>query len=110
MEFPSSESAVRVRMIDTTCRLTIHTESFIEPAPAGLEVYEVPNAAFLVEHEASGQKLVFDLGIRKDYWNLPAVILRRLGSGVAIPNLSIEKGTHEILEEHGVPLHTIGAS
>lgn len=62
-------------------------------------------AAFLIEHEPSGKKVMFDLGIRKDYWNLPVVLQKRLGQ--MIPGLRVERDVTEILEEKGIGLRDI---
>jgi len=106
MDFPKSDNTVRVRMIDTTSVMTISSESFVEPVQPGHEVLNVTDVAFLVEHEPSGKKVMFDLGVRKDYWNLPAVIQKRLGA--VIPSLKVDKDTSEILQENGIDLKLIG--
>lgn len=104
---PKSDTVVRVRIVDTKCLLTIKADSFVEPTRPLQDYFEVPDLAFLIEHEASGQKLMFDLGVRKDYWNLPAVVLGRLGGGVSIPSLKADKDATEILEESGIGLADI---
>ncbi len=48
---------------------------------------------------------MFDLGVRKDYWNYAAILQKRIGS--VIPSLRVEKGVSEILEEGGVGLDQI---
>ncbi|RFU25954.1 hypothetical protein B7463_g10384, partial [Scytalidium lignicola] len=108
LHIPNSENIVRVRIVDTRCWFTIKAESFIEPAALGQEFFEVPDLAFLIEHEVSGKKLMFDLGVRKDYWNLPAVVLSRLGGGVSIPSLRVAQDATEVLEENGIGLAQIG--
>jgi hypothetical protein len=39
---------------------------FMLPVPAGHEVLHCPAFAFLVEHAATGRRVMFDLGLRKD--------------------------------------------
>lgn len=107
LNLPKSENVVRVRIVDTKCHLTIRAESFIEPTQQGQDYLEVPDLAFLIEHETSGQKLMFDLGVRKDYWNLPPVVLGRMGGGVNIPSLRVDKDATEVLEENGIGLADI---
>ena len=105
MDFPKSENVVRVRMVDTTTLMTGRAENFVKPVQPGHEIINITDVAFLVEHEASGKKMMFDLGVRKDYWNLPPVLQKRLG--VVIPGLRVDKDVSEILEENGVGLGTI---
>jgi len=47
----------------------------------------------------------FDLGCRKDYWNHPPVVGKRLGD--VIPGLRVRVNTSKILEMQGIPLKTI---
>jgi len=108
VDFPTSHRTVRVRMVDTTTVMTIQAESFVEPVQRGHEVINITDVAFLIEHEPSGKKVMFDLGCRKDYWNLPAVIQKWLGR--IIPALQVEKDTSEILEERGIDLKSISQS
>lgn len=96
---------MRVRLIDTTTLMTIRSESFVKPVQKGHELINVTDVAFLIEHEPSGKKILFDLGCRKDYWNLPAVIQKRLGD--VIPSLRVDKDVSEILQEKGVPPDSI---
>ena len=105
LNIPDSASTVRVRMLDTTAVMTIKSESFITPVQPGHELINVTDVAFLIEHQSSGKKLMFDLGTRKDYWNLPPVIQKRLGD--VIPSLAVERDASEILQQHGVPLNEI---
>lgn len=105
INFPFSNSTVRVRLVDTTALLTVRAESFIEPVPEGLDLLNMTCAAFLIEHQPSGKRIMFDLGVRKDYWNLSAVIQKRLGT--VIPSLKVEKDATEILAEKGISLESI---
>lgn len=92
-------------MFDTTALMTIRSQSFIQPLQPGHELINVTDVGFLIEHQASGKKVLFDLGVRKDYWNLPVTIQKRLGD--VIPSLSVDKDATEILEEKGIPLKSI---
>ncbi len=107
LEIPDSQNVVRVRLIDTTAKMTIQAKAFIEPLVAGHEWIEVPDTAFLIEHEPTGQKVLFDLGARKDYWNLPPVIQSRLGRGTAVASLQIDKDVTEILQDNDIALADI---
>ncbi|KEF52376.1 uncharacterized protein A1O9_11617 [Exophiala aquamarina CBS 119918] len=105
---PPSENTVRVRMIDSTARFTLQAESFFEPSQRGLQCYEVPDVAFLIDHEPSGRAVMFDLGVRKDYWNLPKVMLHRLSTDI-ISNVKIDSDVPDILLENGIMLEKISA-
>ncbi|KAL2414148.1 hypothetical protein ABEF95_004871 [Exophiala dermatitidis] len=105
IDFPLSNNTVDVRLVDTTALLTARAESFIEPVQEGHEVLNITCAAFLIHHEPSGKRIMFDLGVRKDYWNLSATIQKRLGD--VIPSLKVDKDTTEVLTEKGVPLDSI---
>ncbi|PWY75018.1 metallo-beta-lactamase superfamily protein [Aspergillus heteromorphus CBS 117.55] len=107
LEFPKSDRTVRVRMVDTTTLMTIKSQVLIQPVQPGHEILNLTDVAFLVEDEVSGEKVMFDLGTRKDYWNLPAVIRQHLDE--LIPSLRIDKDVTEILSESGVPLSDIGS-
>lgn len=103
---PPSENTVRVRMIDSTARFTLRAESFFQPSQPGLQYYEVPDVAFMIEHEPSGRAVMFDLGVRKDYWNLPKVMLHRLSTEV-ISNVKVDRDVPDILRDNGIALEKI---
>ena len=107
LELPKSSHTVRVRAVDTTALMTIKSESFIDPVQPGHEYINITDLAFLVEHEPLGQKVMFDLGCRKDYWNLPPVIQKRLGD--VIPGLKVKQDISEILEDKGITLDSISS-
>ncbi|OAP57923.1 hypothetical protein AYL99_08661 [Fonsecaea erecta] len=107
LHIPASDATVRVCMVDTTAIMRVNAKSFIEPVQPGHEFINIYVAAFLVEHGASGKKVMFDLGVRKDYWNLPAVLQKRLG--FVIPDLRVDKDATEVLEESGVTLDEISS-
>jgi hypothetical protein len=85
--------------------MTVKAQSFVEPAQKGHEVLNLTAVAFLIEHEPSSRKILFDLGVRKDYWNLAPVIQKRLGN--IIPGLKVDRGVPEILEGNGTSLDSI---
>lgn len=62
---------------------------------------------FLIEHP-SGRKLLYDLGCRKDWENLPPVLgLKALVEGGVVNKLEVGKNVAEILVEGGVDLRGI---
>ena len=91
-------------MLDTTDVLTVKAKELLEPVQKGHEVLNLTCVAFLLEHEPSSRKVMFDLGIRKDYWNLPSVVQKRL---CTLPGLKVDKDTTEILMDNQISLNSI---
>lgn len=58
-----------------------------------------PSLSFLLEHP-SGQKLLFDLGIRKDHENYAPVVEKR--NTRRSLTIDVEKNVIELLQEHGL--------
>lgn len=77
---------------------------FISPT-YGKELMSLPSLSFLISH-SSGQKLLFDLGVRKDYKDAFPVALT---SQLEPLKITIEKDIPEILEDHGIPRKEINA-
>jgi glyoxylase-like metal-dependent hydrolase (beta-lactamase superfamily II) len=94
-------------MVDTTALMTINSQSFIEPVPQGHEFINVTDVCFLIEHEPSDQKVMFDLGVRTDYWNFPPTIQKRLGD--VIPSLKVDQDVSDVLIANSVPLSSINS-
>ncbi len=108
---PSSTKTVDVSVMDTTSWIrNIKPSAFMEPSYPGHDKLDVPAYSFLIEHEeidGKRTKLLFDLGIKRDWENLPGPMVKRLkGLGWEI---TIEKNVSEILEEHGQALEDIEA-
>ncbi|OJJ95142.1 hypothetical protein ASPACDRAFT_127631 [Aspergillus aculeatus ATCC 16872] len=105
LDIPQSNHTVRVKMVDTTTMMSIRTETLIQPVQSGHEFLNMTDVAFLIESEALNKKVMFDLGTRKDYWNLPTVA--KSGITRIIPALKVEKDVGEILTESGITLEGI---
>lgn len=103
---PQSINTVRVRMVDTTCVMKLHAEAFLKPVMPGHEIMTVIDLAFLIENPRLGKKAMFDLGVRKDYWNSPPWTIARIEA--AIPGVKIDKDVTEILQEKGMKLADVG--
>ncbi|KAF7551084.1 hypothetical protein G7046_g7816 [Stylonectria norvegica] len=68
IQIPAGEE-IEVKLINTVNFGPAILSRFMAPAVPGLEQFKTsPSLSFLLEHP-SGRKLVFDLGIRKDYNN-----------------------------------------
>lgn len=74
---------------------------FMEPPVPGVEKKKPsPVLTFLLEH-SSGKKIVFDLGIRKDYQNYAPVVADYIPT--TNYDIQVTKNVVDILEESGIP-------
>lgn len=92
-------------VINTTSWISLPTKLFFEPPIKGFDELSVPSYSFLVEHP-SGRKLLFDLGVRKDWGNLSPATLGMIGQ-IRPAEIDVKKGVREQLEEHGVSVSSI---
>ena len=101
LNIPDSESTVHVRVINSTSRFKgIPAKIFFEPEIKGFQVLDCPAYSFLIEHPPSGRKVLWDLGVRKDWENLAPGIGKSIRDGDW--QVTVEKGVAELLEEGGV--------
>lgn len=91
-----------VKIIDTTTRISnLQVSYLMGPAVDGFErLPEFPSWAFLVEHPTSGAKLLFDLGVPKDWENFAPVVSKRLNGLDWV--IKVEKNIVDVLEENHV--------
>jgi phage terminase large subunit GpA-like protein len=95
---PSGEK-IGIRIINTTSLIKIPIVPFMGPPMTGYTHLNAPAYSFLIEH-SSGRKLLFDLGVKKDWQNMagPAVEgIKHVGAEV-----TVEKNVVEILEDNGI--------
>ncbi|KAG9074303.1 hypothetical protein FRC06_010783, partial [Ceratobasidium sp. 370] len=106
LNIPPSDATVKVSVIDSTARFKgVPISLFFEPPIKGYDSLDCPSYCFLVEHGPSDTRLLFDLGVMKDWKNSSPVFVKSFeenGWG-----LEIAKNVSEILVEHGVPLESI---
>ncbi|GLI81959.1 hypothetical protein PoHVEF18_010356 [Penicillium ochrochloron] len=107
---PKSDHTVRVKLLDTTTYLTGVANVFVEPVMAGHETFSFYDFAFLIENVRLGQKVMFDLGTRKDYWNLAPAAQRAFGADSVMTGIKIDKNVADVLTDGGVQLNEIGRS
>ena len=63
------------------------------------ETFYVPDFVFLIEHTATGNKYIFDLGMRKDLENSPPAVVKN-----TLPNFRCDpESPVDILKEYGTP-------
>ena len=101
LNIPDSKSVVNVHIINSTSRMKcIPYSLFMTPSYKGLDTLDAPAFSFLIEHQSSGRKLLFDLGVRKDWQNMPSTIVKRIEDGGF--TVTVEKGIADILQAGGV--------
>ena len=102
LSLPVSTSFVTLEALDTTLQLYVRSENFLSPVIPGHEIYNCPAMAFLVTSQATGRRILFDAGARKDYWNYSPVVAGRFEKGINVKGLRIDKGVDEVLNDAGV--------
>lgn len=91
-----------ITVIDTTTWMSgLSIKGFVDTPIKGHEQFDAPSFAFLIEHP-TGRKLVFDLGVRKDYHNMAPIWGRMQASMGESAKVEVKQGVREILEAHGV--------
>lgn len=73
----------------------------LEPTIQGHDLLQCPAYSFLIEH-LSGRKILYDLGTRKDWENLPPLVRGLLKHHDL--TIKVQKNVPEILEESGIPV------
>lgn len=102
---PPSSSVVNVRVIDSTARIKV-AMNMVAPAIKGHDILDCPTFSFLVEHP-SGRKVLFDLGVRKDWENMAPLLVAH--AKAENWKISVEKSVAEQLEENGIDRKSIEA-
>lgn len=105
LEAPPSENVVRVRLIDNKGNLCIPSDRFFEPSGRGQELLNAAGTCYLVENKRLGKKAVFDLGLRKDWWNLAPVARNILA--VSAVGIKVDSDVPEVLQSKGITLSEI---
>jgi hypothetical protein len=109
IEIPSSPSTINVYIIDNGSFITnMQGSDYMSPVLLGHETLDGPSLAFMVHHESSGIRLLFDLGIRTDWRTAyPPEQLKSLeeeGMG-----LQVGRDITDMLLENGVATSDIDA-
>jgi len=103
---PHSNATVNIRVFNVANGTLVNdAHTFILPVVPGHENAIFPMFAFLVEHNTSGKRIMFDLGIRKDPLNLAPSLTPLFSSGGVI--LEQPKDITELLQDGGIPLSSI---
>lgn len=105
-QLPNSIDTVRVRMFDTTTRMSLKAEHFIHPVRVGHEILNLTDVGFLIEHERLNRRIVYDLGCKKEFWNSPPPLADRMQK--ILEGIEVEKDVYDVLSDAGVDPKTIG--
>jgi hypothetical protein len=107
LNIPVSSNIVSIKIIDVCTISNVPIDKLFTPIVPGIKpLTPAPAFMFLVEHP-SGQKVLFDLGIRKDWENLSPAIVQRLKTVGHTPH--VEKNASEFLDENGIGRECINA-
>lgn len=103
---PPGNVVATVKIIDTHARIRNSSVSYLMGPPLqGFDKMPVhPSLSFLIEHP-SGQRVLFDLSISKDWRNYSPVVQALIEHHKWV--LDVPSSVAEILEEHGVSLDSI---
>jgi len=101
---PSSSSTVDVRLIDTTSYGKGSAQIILDPHINGHDFMQFPCFSFLITN-SKGNKILFDLGIRKDFkTGLPPVVRDRISGDKPLFEVTVERNVYEILDEDNAKL------
>jgi hypothetical protein len=104
---PAGNNTVNVKLICSTNFGPAILERFMAPQVPGLNTFpSSPSLSFLIEH-SNGEKLVFDLGIRKDFENYSPFIANYLPTTKY--TIDVKKDVADILQDGGIALADIKA-
>ena len=99
---PPGDQSVQVRIIDSTTRIDNFQLGFLmEPPMDGMEYMSpLPSWSFLIEHP-SGQKILYDLGTRKDLNSFAPTVSEHLeAQGWKV---DVEEEVIDTLDKNGIP-------
>ncbi|KAL8724217.1 MAG: hypothetical protein Q9181_006922 [Wetmoreana brouardii] len=97
LNLPRSDSTVEVSIINTTTDIVVPAWTLVQPVLKGHETMNLPTFAFLIKNKRLGKNIMFDLGGRKDWWNLAPAAYKSILDG--IPGWNISKNVNQLLEE-----------
>ncbi|KAL2831014.1 beta-lactamase-like protein [Aspergillus pseudoustus] len=103
---PPGGDTVQVSIIDSTTRIgKLPLEFLMTPPMLGMEYMPVlPSWSFLIQH-ASGEKLLFDLGVPGDWRTFAPVVTEKLEARGW--DITVDKEVVDVLGDHGVAAHEI---
>ncbi|KAL3458374.1 beta-lactamase-like protein [Aspergillus heterothallicus] len=105
---PAGTDTVQVSIIDSTTRIgNLPLEFLMTPPMHGMQYMPVlPSWSFLIQH-ASGQKLLFDLGVPSDWHAFAPAVSEKLEARGW--DIKVEKEVIDVLKDHDVAAEEISA-
>ena len=102
VKIPESSSTVNISIIDNGSFITdMQGSDYMSPVLPGYETFDGPVYCFLIYHEPTNTRLLFDLGIRVDWQTAYSPgfleVLREEGIG-----LHVDQDMSELLAKHGI--------
>ena len=107
LKIPAGTATCDLRVLDTTCNIITPLNYLVEPDLPGYELLNLPTWSFHLKHAPSGRELLFDLGSRKDWQNLPPHVANLIAA--AVPGYKVDRDVIDILQEGGVDLKKVEA-
>ncbi|KAJ7675854.1 beta-lactamase-like protein [Mycena polygramma] len=107
---PTAEATVSLTAFDVVSSpraVNVPAAAFMQPVLEGHATFHSPVFAFLVVHAASGRRVLFDLGPRKDMENAAPGIAEAVKAGFIV--MPVERDIVEQLADNGVDLDSISA-
>jgi glyoxylase-like metal-dependent hydrolase (beta-lactamase superfamily II) len=104
---PPSLYTVTLSILNTTALTNLPTSQCMSPIYPGMKTYNAPSYSFLIEHEPTGFKMVFDLGVPKNWKTMmSADDVKELTETMGI-GIHVDKDVAEVLQENHCELNSI---
>lgn len=97
---------VDVRAINTTADLVCTTDTICRPRIAGHEQLNLPTTAWLIDHPPSNTAVLFDCGVRKDFYKFHLPAMEILQS--CVPHMHVPHDVGDILVRNGIGCENLG--
>ncbi|KAJ7717785.1 beta-lactamase-like protein [Mycena metata] len=107
---PPSTATVSVTAFNAVDPRTVSVlaNTLMKPVGAGHELFRFPIFTFLITHAASGRRVLFDLGVRKDLENTAPAVAADVRAGLIV--MPVERDFVEQLGDYGVEAGSISAA
>lgn len=96
---PESNNTCDLWAIDATCEIVLDTKYLLQPEIKGHEKLNLPTYAFYIYNPRLDKRVLFDAGLRKDWWNLPPKVVSAITSG-GVTGLLVKDEVYDTLAAH----------
>lgn len=104
---PESKDTCILYMINTGTNLVTPSKPLVEPVVQGHELLNLPTFSWLIVNKRSQKHVLFDLGARKDWEDLPPHVAAIIESSCA--GIRVTDDVPSVLGRAGIPLDNIKA-